>query len=158
MTGLASRALAPWTVRSLVDESALAVTHHAPLLPVCGLCSTGHGLLATTGTVGCARTLEVTISSHNDCTRIRLAVARPGVTGRGHTGPATGCVTPCLCLLTVRDHGHGVGSLGGVTGITRRQLLPPGIASTLGRRWSLPLRLRVAPFLDSRPLCRTLPG
>ena len=48
MTGLASRALTPRTVGGRVDEGALAVTRHAPPLPVCGL-------LTATGNAECAR-------------------------------------------------------------------------------------------------------
>ena len=40
---------------------------------------------------------------------------------------------------TVRGLEKGVDGLGGVSGIERRLLLPPGIAATLGRGWSLPL-------------------
>ena len=65
VTGLASCALAPWTVLGLVDESAVVVTRHAPLLSVCGL--SGPGLLATTGTVRCACALGVTVRGHDDC-------------------------------------------------------------------------------------------
>ena len=142
----------------LVDEGAFAVTRHAPLLPVCCLGSPGHGLRTATSPVRFARVLGATVCGLNDCSRIRLAVARPGVTGCGHTGPATGHVTIRPFLLTVRGLGKGVGGLGGVAGIVQRQLLLPGIAETLGRGWSLPLRLQVAPFLDSHPLCWTLPG
>ena len=60
VTSLVSRALAPWTIRGLADESALAVTRDAPLLPVCGL---SRGLLTATGTVGCARALGVTANT-----------------------------------------------------------------------------------------------
>ena len=48
LNGLASRTLAPRTVSGLIDESALAVTCPAPLLPVCGLGDPGHGLLTAT--------------------------------------------------------------------------------------------------------------
>ena len=162
MTGLASHALIPRTVRGLVDEGTLAVTRHAPLLPVCS-----HGspsLRIATGPVEFARALGVTVRGHNGCACVHLAVARPGVIGRGHTCPAIGCVTvnghvtARPFLLTVRGLGKGIGGLGGVAGITQRQLLPTGIAAILGRRWSLPLQLQVAPFLDSCPLCRTMPG
>ena len=81
--GLVSRALAQRTIRSHVDESALAVTHHAPLLPVCGLNAPGHTLLNATGTVGCARALGATICRCNDCARVRLTL-------HGHTSPVTG--------------------------------------------------------------------
>ena len=69
----------------------------------------------------------------NDCAQVRVAVARPGVTARGHKGPATGrvtitgLVTGLPFLLTGRSHRRGVGA-----GIARRQLLLPGIAATLG--------------------------
>ena len=62
MIGLASHALVPRTVRGLVDETTLAVTRHAPFLPVYGL--GGSGLA-----------LGVTIRGLNDCARVRLAVA-----------------------------------------------------------------------------------
>ena len=71
----------------------------------------------------------MTIRGLDDCARVRLAVVRPGVTARGHTGPATGRVTVLPFLLTVHDHEGGVG---GVAGIARRQLLLPEIAATLG--------------------------
>ena len=140
LTSLANRAVSPRTVRSLVDEGALAVTRHAPLLPVCGLDDPGRGLLTATRTIECARD--------------RLAVARPGVIACGRMGPATGhvtiagLVTTLPFLLTARGHGRGVGGLDGVA----------GIAAALGRRWSLPLRLRLAPSLFPRPLSRTSPG
>ena len=50
---------------------------------MCGLVAPGRGLLTATGNDWCARALGVTA-------RDRLAVAMPGVTARGHTGPATG--------------------------------------------------------------------
>ena len=71
-------ALAPQIIRGLVDGGTLAVTSH-DLLPVCGLVGPGRGLRAVLGV--------------NECTHDLLAVARPGVTARGHTGPATGHVT-----------------------------------------------------------------
>ena len=61
-------------------------------------------------------------------------------------------------LLTDRSLGKGGGGLGGVARSALRQLLHSGIAATLGRGWSLPLRLQVALFLGSRPPCQTLPG
>ena len=67
------------------------------------------------------------------------------MTGRGHRCPATGHVTFAghgtirPFPLTVRGLGKEVGGLGRVAGIVWRQLLPPGIVATLGRRWSLPL-------------------
>ena len=164
MIVLRSLALVPRIVHGLVDEGALTVTRHTPLLPVCGLSDPGCGLRTATGPVGFARALGVTVRGLNDCTRVRLPVARSGMTGCGHTGPITGRVTVTGHVTvrpfppTVRGLGKGVGGLGRVTGIAQRQLLPPGIVATLGRRWSLPLQLRVAPFLSTRPLCRTLPG
>ena len=148
VTDLASCALALQTVRGLMDENALAVTRPAPFLPVCSLDDPSRGLLTATGTVKCARALKVTVRGHDDCACVRLAVAGPGVTGRGHTGPATGrvtvagLVTALPFLLTVRNQGRGVGILDGVAGIARRRLLLPGIAATLGRRWRPPLWLR----------------
>ena len=79
LTGLASCTLASWTVHNLVDEGALAVTCHAPLLPVCGLADPGRGLLTATGTDECARILGVTVCSLDDCACVRMAIARPGV-------------------------------------------------------------------------------
>ena len=162
--GLVSCALAPRTIRSRVDESALTVTRHAPPLPVCGLNAPGHTLLNATGTVGCARAraLGATICRCNDCAHVRLAVVRPGVTTHGHTSPVTGHMNVAGLVtalpLTARGLGRGVGGLDGVAGIMRRLLLFPAIAATLGRRWSPPLRLRVAPSLFPRPLSRTLSG
>ena len=43
-------ALVPRTVCGSVNENALAVTRHAPLLPVCGLIAPGRFLLTTNGT------------------------------------------------------------------------------------------------------------
>ena len=51
VTGLASCALVPRTVCGLVDEGALAMTRHAPLLLVCGLGGPGPGLRTATGPV-----------------------------------------------------------------------------------------------------------
>ena len=166
VTGLASRTLVPRTVRCLVDEGALAGIRHAPLLPACGLGGPGPGrsLQTATSPIEFTHALRVTVCGLDECACVHLAVTRPGVTGCGHTGPANGHVTIAghetihPFPLTVRSLRMGVGSLSGVAGIARRQLLPPGIAATLGRGRSLPLRLRVAPFLGSRPLCRTLPG
>ena len=133
----AGRTPAPRTVRSLVDGGALAVTRPALLLPVCGLVAPGRGLWTATGIVECTLALGVTVRGLDECARNLLAVARPGVTACGHTGPATshvtvaGLVTAPL-LLTVRGLGRGVGGLDGVTGIARRLLLLPVIAVPLG--------------------------
>ena len=69
--GLASRALAPRTVCGLVDESALAVTRHAPPLPMCGLDAPGLGLLTATGTSEYTRALGATVRSHGSRYRSR---------------------------------------------------------------------------------------
>ena len=127
---LGSRAFDPRTVRCLVDESALAVTCHGHLLPVCGLVAPGHSLLIATGAVECARCLD-------DCARDQLAVARPGMTARSHLGPATSHMTvtglvTALLLLTARGLGRRVGGLDGVAGIARQLLVLPAIAATLG--------------------------
>ena len=66
---LGSRALAPRTVRSHVDESALTVTLHDRLLPVCGLVAPGRGLLTATRIDECARALGVTARGLDDCAR-----------------------------------------------------------------------------------------
>ena len=113
------------------------MTRPALLLPVCGLVAPGLGLRTATGIVECALALGVTVRGLNKCARDLLAVARPGVTARSHTGPTTGHVTiaglvTAPLLLTVRGLGRGVGGLDGVTGIARRQLLLPAIAVTLG--------------------------
>ena len=109
VTGLASRALTSRAVCGRVDEGAFSVASSLPPLPVCGL--------AATRTAECARALGVTVRSHDDCVSDRLAVARPGVTARCHTGPATGhvtvtsLVTALLFLLIARSLGRGVGAL-----------------------------------------------
>ena len=125
-----SRALVPRTVCGLVDRGAPAVTCLAPLLTVCGLGGPGRSLRTATGLVGCSRGLD-------ECARIRLAVARPGVTSPSHTGHVT--VLPSLRI--VRGLESGVVGLGGVAGITWG-LWPPGVAATLGRGWILLLWLR----------------
>ena len=128
--------LSPLTVRSHADVNALAMTLHDHLLHVCGLVTPGRGLLTATGTVQCACALGVTTRGLNDCTRDRLAVARPGVTARSHTGPASGHVAvagvvTALLLLTARGLGRGVGGLDGVAGIALRLLMLPAIVATL---------------------------
>ena len=52
VTGLVSRSHVPQTVRGVMDEGALAVTRHAPLLPVFGLGGPGRGLWTATGPFG----------------------------------------------------------------------------------------------------------
>ena len=148
---LGSRALDPQTVRGRVDGSALAVTPHDLLLPVCGLVASGRGLRTATRVNECARALD-------DCARYLLAVARPRVTASGHTGPATVADLMTAPLLSTRCLGRGVGGLDGVTGIAQRLLLLPVFAATLGLRWLLPLRLRVAPLLFPHPLSWTSSG
>ena len=127
----ACSAHAPRTVRGLVDGSDLAVARPALLLPTCGLVAPGRGLRTALGVGECARALGVTARSLDECACDLLAVARPGVTARGHTGLAAGLVTAPL-LLTVRGLGRGVGSLDGVTGGAWKLLLLPVIAVTLG--------------------------
>ena len=105
VAGLASCTLTPRTVLGRVDEGALAVTRHAPPPRVCGLNAPDHSLL------NAARTAEYALA------RDRLVVARPSVTARGHTGPATGHVTALLFLLTARGPGRGVDSLDGSPGL-----------------------------------------
>ena len=117
--GLASRALTPRTVRCT-----LAGTLHAPPLPVCGLGGPGRGLWTAISLVGFARALGVTICGLDECTCTLLAVTRPGVTVRSHTGPATGHCH--FSPLTVRGLGIGVGGLGGVAGIALRLFCLPG--------------------------------
>ena len=51
---LGSRALDPRTVRGHMDESALAVTRHDHLLPVCSLVALSRCRLTATGSVECA--------------------------------------------------------------------------------------------------------
>ena len=98
----------------------------------------------------------------DDCARIRLAVVRPGMTARGHTGPAIGHVTVAglvtALLLTARGLGGGFGGLDGVAGIARSLWLLPAIAAALDRQWCPPLLLRVAPPLFPRPPSRTSSG
>ena len=118
MTGLTSRALNPRTVRGLMDEGALEGIRRALLLPRCGLGGPGRGLRTATSPVGFARAIGVTVRGLDECARVRLAVARPGVTRHGHTGPATGRVTVAGHVtafpfpLTVRGLGRGVGGQG----------------------------------------------
>ena len=120
-----------------MDGSALAVARPGLLLPACGLVAPGRGLRTAPSVDECARALGVTARGLDECARDLLAVARPGMTARGHTGPATshvtvaGLVTAPL-LLTVRGLGRGVGGLDGVTGTARKLMLLPAIAVTLG--------------------------
>ena len=130
--GLASCALAPLSVRCLVDAGALAGALHTPPLPACGLGVPYRGVRTATSHVGFAHALGVTVRCLDECARALLAVARPGMTVCGHTGPATGHGTGPFSPLTIRGRRRGVGSQGKVTGIARRLLLPPGIAATLG--------------------------
>ena len=129
VTGLASHALDPRTIRGLVDEGALARIHDAPLLPACGL---GRGLRTATGPVEFRSRSQVTVCSLDKCAHVRLAVARSGVAVYGHTGPATGHWTVRPFPLTVCSLGKGVGGLGGVAGIARKLLSPPGITQLGG--------------------------
>ena len=133
MPGLRSRAVSPRIVSGGVDESALVVTRHAPLVPMCGLVDPGRNLLTATVTDKCARALRATVRGRDDCTRDRLAVARPGATARSHIGHVTvaGLVT-ALLLLTARGLGRRVADMDKVTGIAVRLLLLPAIVATLG--------------------------
>ena len=142
VTGLTGHTVAPRTVRGLVDSGTLAGILHAPLLPACSLGNPGRGLRIATGLVEFARAPGVTVRSLDECAHVRLAVARPGMTVCGHTGPAPDCVTVTgrPFPLTVRGLGRGVSGLGGDARIVRRLLLTPGIVATLGQGWSLPLR------------------
>ena len=142
MTGIVSPSLAPRGVCGLVDAGALAGILLAPLLSTCSLGGPGRGLWTATGPVEFAHALGVTVCRH-EARRDR----------RGHTGPATGRVT-VVGHWTVRCLEKGVGSLGGVAGIARRQLLPPGIVATLCRGWSLSLWLRAAPFPGCSSACQ----
>ena len=122
-----------------MDESTLTVTRHTPLLPMCGFDGPGCGLLIATGTVECVRAPGATVCGRDDCAHDHLAIMRPGVTARGHTGPTTGhvtiagLVTALPFLLTARGQGRGVGGLDGVAVIARTMLLLPAIVATLGR-------------------------
>ena len=111
-----------------MDGSALALTRPDLLLPACGL--VGRGLRTASGVDECASALGVTARGLDECAHDLLAVTRPGVTARGHTGPDTGHVTAPL-LLTVHGLGSGVGGLDGVTRTARRLLLLPAITVTM---------------------------
>ena len=84
------------------------------------------------------------------------------MTVNGHTGHASGPVTVVghrigpFSSLTVRGHGIEVGGLDGFTGIAWRLWRPPGIAATLGRGWSVPLRWWAAPFPRPTPSLQDL--
>ena len=97
-------------------------------------------LLTATRTVECTCSL----AGRDDYARNRLAVARPSLTARGHTAPATdhmtvvGLVTSLPFLLTAHGHKRVVGGQDGVTGIARRLLLLPAITATLGYGWLHP--------------------
>ena len=69
MPSLGSHTLVPRTVCGRVDESTLAVTLHAPILPVCSFVAPGRSLLTATGSIGYARALRVTAHGHDDCAR-----------------------------------------------------------------------------------------
>ena len=137
---LASRTLAPRPIRSLMDVSALARALHAPPLPACGLSGPGLGLWTATRAVGFACAFGMAVCGLHECAQALLAVTGPGVIICCHMGPASGHRTGRFSSLTVRGHGIKVGCLGGVAEIIQRLLWPPGIAATLSRGWSLPLR------------------
>ena len=144
----------------LVDESALTGALHAPPLPVGGLGISSLGLQTANGVVGFTRVLGVTVRGLDASTCVLQAATGPCVIVHGHSGPATDLVTVTSCFspLTGLNHGIEVGGLGGVAGMAWRLLVPPGIVTTLGRGWCLPLRLRAAPPHGPRLLCRTSPS
>ena len=153
---LSSCSLAPRPIHSLVNAGALASTLHAPPLPAYDLGGPGLGLQTATGPVGFARSLSVTVCGLDECAHTLLAVTGHGVTVCGHTGFATGHRIGPFSPLTIRGHGIEAGSLGGVAGIERKLLRPPGIAATLGRGRSLRWRAALSP--GPHLLCRTSPG
>ena len=85
--GLGDRALAPRPVHGLEGDNAVAVTRHAFPLPVCGLVAPENDecTCALGATALCSRSRRLYLCS--------LVVTRPGVTTRGHTGPAIGHLT-----------------------------------------------------------------
>ena len=137
---------------------ALAVTRHAPPLPVCSL----DAPVAVFSPLPDRRVRSRSQSDHSRSRRLSSRSSGRRKARRDRERPATGhvtvagLVTALLFLLTARGLGRRVGSLDGVAGIARRLLLLPAIAATLGRRQSPPLRLLVAPSLFPRPLSRTL--
>ena len=127
--GLGSCALAPWTVCGRVDESALTVTRHTPLLPVCGLVDPSRGLLTATGTDEYARALGRPRRLRSRSTGRRET--RRDRHGSRYRSRVASLVT-ALLLLTARSLGTGVGNLGRVAGTTRKLSLLPAITATLG--------------------------
>ena len=138
LTGLTSHALVPRTVRSLVDIGALSVTHHTPLLPVCGLSGRGLSLRNATDAVGVACALRVTVRGLDDCKTCSSGRREARCDWSQSHGSRYRSRGRHPFPLTVRSLGKGVSGLGGVARIARWQLLPPGIATTLSREWSLP--------------------
>ena len=149
--GLASRAFTPYSF-------AVSWTLCAPPLPACGLSGPGLGRRTATGAVGFARALDVTVSGFHKGARALLAITGPGVTVRGHTGPATGHEIGCFFPLIIHLRRIEVSGLGGVAGIALRLLLPPGIVATLGQGCSLPLQWGAVTPPSPCLSCRTLPG
>ena len=123
VTGLASHALDPRTIRGLVDEGALTRIHDAPLLPACGL---GRGLRTATG--------PVEFRSRSQSDRLQSRQVRSRSSGRCEVRRGRlrshGTVRPFN--LTVSSLGKGVGGLGRVAGIARKLLSPPGITQLGG--------------------------
>ena len=110
-------------------RGALDGIRHALPLPMCG---PGRGLQTATGLAEFACALGVAVRGLDECVRALLAVARPGVTVCGHTGPVTGHVTVAshgigpFSPLTVRGRGRGAGVQGGVPWIAWSCFCLPG--------------------------------
>ena len=159
--GLASRALAPRSVRSLVGVCAVVGSLHILPLPAC---SPGRGLQTAPGAVGFTHTLGVTARGFDESAWALLAAAGPAVIVFALTGPSTSPVTfrghgaGLSSPPTGLSHERGVGVLGGVARIVWRFLVPPRIAATLGRECDLLLRLQTAPSCGLSLFCGTSPG
>ena len=148
MTGLASRPLAPRTVCGLVDEGVPARIRHAPLLPACG----SDGPFSDR-----YRSRRVRSRSRNDRSRSRRERLRSS--GRHEARHDR---------LRSRDRRRSRDRLTLSSDRSRSRkrswwpsqmmFLPPGIAATLGRGWSLTLQWWETPLLCPRLPCRTSPG
>ena len=116
--GLASHALAPRTVRDLVEACTLVGSLYALPLPTCGLGSLSHSLRTAPGAVRFTCALGVTARVLDESTRALLAAAGPAVTVRAHAGPDTGPMTvrghwiSLSSPLTGLGHWSRVGGLG----------------------------------------------
>ena len=91
-----------------------------------------------------ARSLGVTVRGLDECDRVRLAVARLGITIRDHTGPAD---RSRYRERSWWSHGDRMEAV-----VASRDRCDSGSG------WSLPLQLRAVPSPGSRPVCRILPG